>query len=134
MLGPQKPGECLPLNAPLIVAGAGLVLALIELVGLRPALVDDGFDIGKRRQCEAAGFRQEPEPQHDRAAGRYGREGVMQRRLGADRLGIDAILLADQPAMERILDIGLAAAIAGAVDALHIGFVEGEQQLAAGGP
>ena len=53
---------------------------------------------------------------------------VVQRRLGAAAVGADRcrVALADR-AVERVLGVQLAAGVAGAVDALTVGFVVGEQ-------
>ena len=124
LLGPQEARKRLALDAALVLALAGPVDALVKLVGLGLTLVQDRLGVGQRGRERLVG---QPQPDGRRLAGVDRREDVVQGRLGADALGVEARLLVDDPAVEGVLDVGRATGLAGAEDAGGIGVVVGEQ-------
>ena len=90
LLGPEQPGERLALDQPLVVGGLRRVDRLVELVGLGPALGD------RSRRPRRAG-RRGPASSVSRSRrtteppGGIGVEPIMDRGLGADPVGVDAV-------------------------------------------
>ena len=107
-------------------------IVAVELVGLAPSLGDDVVDLGRAEAARSAAVG-EPQPKHDRAAGRDGVEPVMERGLGAHLERVDALLAVDDEAVKRVLDVTACDVPPSRPKTrAHVRLVVGEEELAAG--
>ena len=128
LLGPQQTRQGLALDAAFVLGRLRGVDRGVELIGLLSPPVDDGVDL--RERLGQAALVGEAKPQHRRTA-RGHVEAIVERRLGAGLRRVDAVLAADDVAVEGVLDERRAAVTAGAEDALAMGLVVGEERSAA---
>ena len=126
LLAPEHSCQGLALNEFLVGSSRWGMHRGVELVGFRFALTDNVIHIVERRRQL---FRSQPQPQHHRPAGGNGLV-VVNARLGAGLLRIQAVFLMNNVPVKRIFYVRLAV-LRAAVKLDRVALIVGEHRLPA---